>query len=309
MPLLGTRGIGCDKSFGFTRFTVPAGQQAYTAAGTYTFIPAAGVTSVSVVCVGAGGNSAGSPWSGQSGGGLGYKNNYAVTPGTSYAVVVGAPSAATTGDGGVSYFVSTAVVAGYGGLSTQTAAPASKSGGGYVGDGGGQGGTAYRGYDVQKCPGGGGAGGYSGTGGYGSGVSDGGRDGQVGTGGGGGGGGRGGSNAASGVCSGQTSSSPGGAGGGVGILGQGADGTAGAGSLTSSGSSGGAGSSGSGATYGGGSSGTYQYYYTATDPKGGTYCDVQYPNGPAAGGGAVRIIWAGESGLTRTFPSTNTGNL
>ena len=25
--------------------------------------------------------------------------------------------------------------------------------------------------------------------------------------------------------------------------------------------------------------------------------------------GAVRLIWAGGSGLTRTFPSTNTGNL
>jgi hypothetical protein len=29
----------------------------------------------------------------------------------------------------------------------------------------------------------------------------------------------------------------------------------------------------------------------------------------AVGAGAVRIIWSGTSGITRAFPSTNTGNL
>ena len=30
---------------------------------------------------------------------------------------------------------------------------------------------------------------------------------------------------------------------------------------------------------------------------------------PVAGTGFVRIIWAGTSGTTRSYPSTNTGNL
>jgi len=67
-------------------------------------------------------------------------------------------------------------------------------------------------------------------------------------------------------------------GGGVGILGQGANGTAG----TSGSVNGGAGSGGSGTLYGGG---------------GGQ---------SAGGGGAVRIIYPG---TTRSFPSTNTGDL
>jgi hypothetical protein len=32
-------------------------------------------------------------------------------------------------------------------------------------------------------------------------------------------------------------------------------------------------------------------------------------NGVGAGTGAVRIIWAGTSGIIRAYPSTNTGNL
>jgi hypothetical protein len=32
-------------------------------------------------------------------------------------------------------------------------------------------------------------------------------------------------------------------------------------------------------------------------------------SGSVPGGGAVRIIWAGTTGITRTFPSTNTGDL
>ncbi len=68
------------------------GQQAYTTPGSYTWVCPAGVTSVSVVCVGGGGSGGAAYWAGGGGGGggLGYINNYAVTPGNSYSVVVGA---------------------------------------------------------------------------------------------------------------------------------------------------------------------------------------------------------------------------
>ena len=117
---------------------VVQGQQAYTTAGTYSWTAPAGVTSVSVVCVGSGGNV------GQGAGALAYKNNIAVTPGASYTVVVNVAP-------GTSYFSSVGTVsAGQGATRT--------------GDGGGDGGGGY----------GGGAGGYSGNGGNGSyGVGDG----------------------------------------------------------------------------------------------------------------------------------------
>jgi len=64
------------------------GQQEYTTAGTYSWTCPAGVTSVSVVCVGAGGGG-GDNSNGGSGGALAYKNNIAVVPGNSYTVYVG----------------------------------------------------------------------------------------------------------------------------------------------------------------------------------------------------------------------------
>ena len=62
-------------------FGPPPGQQAYTTAGTYSWVAPSGVTSISVVAVGGGGRAGG-------GGGLGYKNNITVTPGNSYSVVI-----------------------------------------------------------------------------------------------------------------------------------------------------------------------------------------------------------------------------
>lgn len=231
---------------------VPAGQQAYTTAGTYSWTCPAGVTSVSVVCVGGGGGNAGGGAS-AGGGGLGYKNNISVTPGSSYTVVVGAGGNtqydSPLNNGGDSYFISTSIVRGGGGKGYYGGG--GYAGGTYTGDGGGNGGSG--GYNA-----GGGAGGYSGNGGNGSSAN-----GTPGTDGAGGGGGGAGFNA--------------GAGGGVGILGQGANGTGSTGS-------GNPGSGGSGVLYGGGGA----------------------SNG---GSGAVRIIWAGGSGVTRAFPSTNTGNL
>ena len=72
-----------------------AGQDAYTTSGTYSWVCPSGVSSVSVVCVGAGGGGKGRPntccgagGGGGGGGGLSYANNVAVSSGTSYTVVV-----------------------------------------------------------------------------------------------------------------------------------------------------------------------------------------------------------------------------
>lgn len=170
----------------------PPGQDAYTTPGTYSWICPPGVTSVSVVCVGAGGSGYAG---GGGGGGLGWKNNISVTPGESYTVVVGNYVFA---GGENSYFISDTTVKG-GGASLGY-------GGNFVGDGGGNGGQAYF-YSSGTTAGGAGAAGYTGNGGNGNfpGVAA-----TSGSGGGGGGG------TAAGV-----------SGGGVGLLGQGADGPAG----------------------------------------------------------------------------------
>lgn len=214
MPLIVTRGAASAKGFGFGSNAGPSvGQQAYTTAGTYSWVAPAGVTSVSVVAVG----SAAGP-----GGGLGYKNNISVTPGNSYDVVVGA-----AGSGQNSYFINVLTVMGGGGGAISSA------GGIYVGDGGGNGG-AIVGPSVDWYRGGGGAGGYSGNGGDGA-TSDSGPGSSGGNGAGGGGGG--GSNWPQSVTP----------GGGVGIYGQGSSGAGGNGSQPGQ-----PGSGGSGVTYGGG---------------------------------------------------------
>ena len=110
----------------------------YATAGTYSWVAPTGITSVSVVAVGGGR---------RGGGGLGYKNNYAVTPGNSYTVVVGSATFSAATD---SYFVSTAVVKG--------GAGGYPCGGTYTGDGGGNGGAGG-----NSGQGGGGAGGYAGA--------------------------------------------------------------------------------------------------------------------------------------------------
>ena len=72
---------------------------------TTTWTAPAGVTSVSVLVVGAGGYNASISAGGTGGGGggaLAYKNNITVVPGTSYNVVAGAPG--NPGPGGASSF-------------------------------------------------------------------------------------------------------------------------------------------------------------------------------------------------------------
>ena len=246
------------------------GQTEYTTTGSYSWTCPAGVTSVSVVCVGHGGyfetgGTAAAPGGGGAGGGLGYINNYSVTPGSTYTVVVG-------GAGVDTYFVSTGIVKGGWGSSGRTPNGGTRRGGGYypLGGNGGDGGLYCYWGDGDGA--GGGAGGYSGNGGWG-GRGEGFFNGGIGYGGGGGGGGYPGSASSAG-------------GGGVGLQGQGSSGAAGINSGTSGGGGGSGGTNGSlsnGGLYGGG----------AGDVGGG-------------GGGAVRIIWPG---ATRQFPSTNTANM
>ena len=199
----------------------PPGQQAFTTAGTFSWVAPAGVTSVCVVTVGGGGGGGG-------GGGLMYRNDIPVIPGTSYTVTVGAGGTANSsagtpdgGTGGTSSFAGAA-------LPVQASGGSATTGGlrGYTGagTGGGTGGSAPGGYN------GGGAAGYSGNGGntFIAGFT-------AGAGGGGAGG-----------------AWPYIAGGGVGLLGEGASGTSGG-----QGGSGGASGIeyGVGALYGGGGSG------------------------------------------------------
>jgi len=182
--------------------------------GSFTWTAPAGVTSVCVVCI------AGGRANGGAGGGLSYKNDIAVTPGTGYAVEIGDGSSNST------YFINTSTVW-VDGLSSA------------VGDGGGDGGRG------QVA--GGGAGGYSGNGGRAYGETN--QSGTSGSGGGGGGGG--------GVYNYPTNWA-GGGGGGVGVYGEGSSGSGGSGVAGGGGGSGGdAGTSASGTSGPGGNGGKY----------------------------------------------------
>ena len=247
----------------------PVGQQLYTGtSSSYSWTAPAGVTSVSVVCIGPG-------YSGYAGA-LGYLNNYSVTPGNSYSVQCSFNQA---------YFVNT---------STCQAGYVS-----HVGTGGGNMGSTRNGSP--------GAGGYSGDGGSGS-VRQSGWSmpsqasafdgpphdpGTAGSGGGGGGGGQPGEHwdPVDGWSPGCSSGS-----GGVGALGQGSNGAGGGGGSGAIGEY----TSGGGGGSGGGSGTGSTLSYSGGDKAGGNY-------GGAQGGlGAVRIIWPG---TTRSFPSTNTGDM
>ena len=251
-------GTFAERTFSIVGALVPIGQQTFTTPGTTTWVAPTGVTSVSVVCVGGGGGGEGSLAQGGAGGGLAWRNNVSVTPGTSYTVTVGAggngrrgvsnhdlPGSDTNvtsnsagaaasnynppgGNGGTSSFLSTSAGGGQhgGGTNYQSSRPL---GGTFTGDGGGNGGSCEGNrsgpWSTSQSSGGGGAGGYSGTGGKGGGslASEGSY--VAATAGAGGGGGGGGSRK---ISYSNSSSSYGGAGGGgVGLLGQGANGVAG----------------------------------------------------------------------------------
>jgi hypothetical protein len=162
-PFIGTiTGIISSSTIG----TYPiVGDADFITPGTYTWIAPAGVTSVSAVAVG-GGGAGHNTWANAAGAGagLGWKNNIAVSSGSSYTVQVGAGGVKNGGAGGNSFFINLSTVSGYGGgnaTSGQTTSGPNNNGfgGGYIGDGGGAGGNA------TNYAGGGGAAGYSGNGG------------------------------------------------------------------------------------------------------------------------------------------------
>jgi hypothetical protein len=277
-------------------------QVEYTTAGTYTFVAPVGLSpaTVSVVCIGGGGGStvgSGFSYIGNGGGGGGelrYKNGISVTGGSSYTVVVGArgvfgrtDGAQTSTAGGQSSFNSTTCVANGGGRGLNSST-AGAGGSGGTGDGGGNGGAGGSGDGGDRPGGGGGAGGYSGAGGAG-GVGNTGGSGSGGANGSGGGSGGGhGGNAS------FLGSTPG---GGTNIGGTGANGAG----ASASGSLGDVGGDGSVISpdflYGYGAGAGNTALFGSASPY--------YGNGYV---GAVRIIYS-SAGVTRSFPSTNTGNL
>lgn len=306
MPFLSTRSGLAAKGLGFLASNSPVGQQIYTyltsggstitatAQKQITFTVPDGVTSISVLCVGAGGWTIGGNGNGGGGGALAYTNNYAVIPGQTYTVIIGrsdsanqAASSGTLASSRDSTFGGT--ICGAGGGQSNSGAGVDNVGGAVLYGTGGAGGVGkYLGTGYSG--GGGGAGGYSGTGGTG-GIAN--SSGSVGTGGSGGGGG------------GSTTGGFGGFGGGAGIYGLGSNGTGGA-------SDGYAGVGGSGGEFQA-ARGPIRFY---SNPYGTGIIPVY---GAGAGGirnlasgsrgdggfGVVRIVWPGN---IRQFPSTNVGN-
>ena len=285
-------GSDADNSVGGVVFTYPVRGPS----GWAQFTVPSDVTSICVLCIGAGGAGG---WEttpddapGGGGGALAYANNITVTPGDVIGVTVGRGGLASGGDGGLSEFDrgQQFLVAGGGEGGPFDPATARTTGGaggvssGSGRTGGGNGGRGGIGDTANSPGGGGGAGGYSGNGGNGA---DAGADtnpvaGSNGAGGGGGGG--------------STENNDAGGGGGVGIYGQGTNGSGGAATTDGSGGGGGSGgangsdgtasgANGAGGLYGGGGAGGEGAAYT---PGGGAH-------------GVVRIIW----GNGRSFPSTN----
>ena len=266
----------------------PKGQQEYITPGTHTWTCPAGVTSVSVVCIGGGGT--GGAYGG-SGGSLAYKNDITVVPGQTYTIIVGNTNSQVSGSpysftAESSSAFNCVASGGEGGYSGSASSTRKTIGSGY--DGGGRGGLAsgdfYQGGIGYKEGAGGGAGGYSGDGGdAGKGAADGTSGSPAATAGSGGGGGGG--------CPGTSGSNAGG-GGGTGIYGQGTSGAAAGGNsdpFGKGGSGGGDGTDPYGGQYGGGSAGQ----------PGSTTPNMNAQHG------AVRIIWPG---TTRQFPNTGTAD-
>jgi hypothetical protein len=286
-----------------------SGSSQYNRSTTTSWIVPAGVTSISIVCIGAGGGgydgSEFSNPSGGGGGGLNYVNNVAVTPGETLSITYGNGSirgqsgirgdCATVWRGSAFSGSSVLLCGAFGGISPiedsdgvpdavggspgsllthNPSNPASPIISGTVTGAGGGGGAAP---NIDRAAGGGGAGGYTGRGGQGGSTGA----GTSGTGGGGGGGGSG--------------TTYGGGGGGVSPYGLETSGEGG----TSGGTQGGQGGGGTfinlirqGRRFGGGGGGAVR----TANPFGG-------------GGGekaAVRIIWPGNA---RQFPSTLTQDL
>ena len=294
MPSLSTRSGLAAKGLGFLASNSPVGQQIYknsvsgfttiTATGQlqWTFTVPAGVTSISVLCVGAGGFSTGATAVGGAGGALAYTNDYSVTPGQTFTVIVGQSGNWATTNGNLTSSRNTTfggTICGAGGGHSDAVLAGQNPGGVVLYGTGGAGGQGT--YSGNNSGGGGGAGGYSGAGGNGaSGVIA----STSGSGGGGGGGGSG---------------TQGGYGGGVGIYGVGANGVGG--SSSTNGFSGTGGSGGLPIT-------SVQAVSITDDAFGGGAGGIRNSASSShglGGNGVVRIVWPGN---IRQFPSTNVGN-
>jgi len=291
---------------------VGPGQVTYTAIATngteFNWTVPAGITSISVIAVGGGGAGAngGSGYSGSGGGGgaLSYVNDIAVTPNEQLIIRAGygGLGGTTTSSGKESYIKrgSTFLVRAGGG--TSGAINTSGGSGGTVlvgtgGDGGPGGASQGSGASGYGAGGGGGAGGYLVYGGYGGTWE---QNGQAGNGGSAGGGGGG-----------RTTSYSGGGGGGVGVLGYGSNGAGGSGATGGPGlgGSGGTNGSGSGTVNGFPAGGSGGYFGGGGGGGRNTLSGNPGSYGSDGGQGAVRIMWAGSSGLIRQFPSTNTDDI
>jgi len=289
------------------------GQEAYTTAGTYTFVVPLGVTSICAVCVGSG-----AVYADGRAGMLCYSNNIATTPGENLTVVVGAGATPPFGSAANSSISrgATALIRALGGGLGGTAVGDFQGGGGSPRDSGGS----------SVRTGGGGAGGYTNADGFqvgtlalggwgGSGT----QSSTAGLGGAGGGGGRGGFfNETIPYTTLRDTFSASGGGGGVGILGLGSSGAAGLDRNTTElgggggggGSGGGSGTSGANGEYGnggnggafggGGGGGVYTYTLVWDNELNDWVFSSDYFGSHGNGGvGAVRIIW----GAGRSYPS------
>ena len=309
-----SKGYGCYSSAsGSVSTSAARGCVIYSTPGCFTWVAPSGVTSASIVVIGAGGysmygygcNCCGY-YGGASGcaGSLGWKNNYSVTPGSSYALKLALPAASscvyTSAMGAWSYFVSCSTVGARGGNGGAAGGSGPRCGfdpATYHGDDGGGTTNPTSSYTYCGGQGGGGAGGYHPmtSSRYnqqrgGSSGAPGGNGGVCGAGGGGGGG-------SSGSSSNYYSTYPGGGGGGsglyggVGSSGGGSGGTNGQGGGSATGSAGTAGTCGGTFHSHGGNGGSY----------GGGGGGPGYGGGRGAGGAsAIRIMWPG---CSRTFPS------
>jgi len=297
------------------------GESLYTTPGTYSWTAPQGITNISVVCIGGGGGGAsagglrGPAGGGGAGGGVAWKNNITVVPGASYTVTVGGGGVGATivnqsgANGAASIFeinnVSSVIATGGQGGSSAQIRLASVGGipeGTF--DGGGQGGAGgSSSTTVGSAGAGGGAGGYQGGGGNGASAGSAGSA-SGGTGGGAGGGGAGRASASFGGFFGGLSGDvrPGG-GGGIDVYGMGDSGARPTGNSGVGGKGGSGGQSGAsggttslptvGGNYGGGGGGA------------GGNMRPRGMEGGTGGTGAVRIMWSGNSGLTRAFPNIN----
>lgn len=285
-------GLFSDRTFSLD--IVSPASVIFTTTGQRTWTVPTGVSSISVIAIGAGGK----PYSTTSynnagpGGALAYVNNISVTSGETLYISVPAAQAAL----GAAQTLNASVARGNyyesGGTGLCVAGSANLDTAGSVLVGTGTGGRAVNGA--------GGAGGpyYSGTSG------------------GGGSGGTGTSHSTTGATYNTSYVTAGGGGGGTGMYGQGADGSIGSQGTSTTASAGGTGGSGgtsgtaatSATTGTGGNGGSYGAgpgrgaRRIRTESTTGVITTTYYDNGTPSPG-SVRIIW----GISRSFPSTNTG--